>query len=213
MPANACRQWFSADLHFGHRNIIGYCARPYRDVEEMNAGLVARWNALVAPDDEVWVLGDVAMGKIDDSLSVIGRLHGELHLLTGNHDRCWPGHGEQAHEWERRYLDAGVSEIHHGARFVDVAATDGRTRRVLACHFPYEGDSQDIDRYPNARPDDHGDWLLHGHVHEVWRQHGRMLNVGIDGWGGVPVLADRLLDLIEAGERDLAPLPWNEVSR
>lgn len=211
MMVSMTRQWFSADLHFGHRNIIRYCDRPFDDVAHMNDALVERWNALVAPDDEVWVLGDVAMGKIDETLPYVSGLHGRLHLVTGNHDRCWPGHGDKADGWEPRYREVGFVHIHHGSRVVRVTATDGRSRDVLACHFPYEGDSQDIDRYPNARPVDHGDWLLHGHVHEVWRQHGRMINVGMDGWGGVPVSADDVLDLIDAGANDLAPLPWRPV--
>ena len=201
-------QWFSADLHIGHRNIIGYCARPFADVEGMNDGLVARWNAVVAPTDEVWVLGDVAMGRIALSLPVVGLLHGTKHLLTGNHDRCWDGDGTADPVWLERYVEAGFTTIVHGDVEITVTGDSGRAAVLRACHFPYEGDSQDEDRYPGARPDDDGRWLLHGHVHEVWRQSGRMINVGIDAWGGVPVAADTVLDLVEAGERVLAPLPW-----
>ena len=67
-------RWFTADLHFGHANIIRYCDRPWPDVDAMDRGLINRWNATVADDDEVWVLGDVAMGRIDDSLRLIGEL-------------------------------------------------------------------------------------------------------------------------------------------
>ena len=51
--------WFTADLHFGHANIINYSGRPYADVAVMNRALIDRWNAAVHPDDTVWVLGDV----------------------------------------------------------------------------------------------------------------------------------------------------------
>lgn len=37
---------------------------------------------------------------------------------------------------------------------------------VLACHFPYRGDSYDHDRYLAHRLADKGAWLLHGHVHK-----------------------------------------------
>jgi hypothetical protein len=33
--------WFTADLHLGHRNIVDYCNRPFRDVEAMNDALMA----------------------------------------------------------------------------------------------------------------------------------------------------------------------------
>jgi calcineurin-like phosphoesterase family protein len=204
-------QWFSADLHLGHENIIRYCDRPFRDVDEMNAGLVARWNTLVSPTDTVWVLGDVAMGRIALSLPRVAELNGRLVLLTGNHDRCWPGHGEQAQEWTDAYLDAGFAEVHHGTIDITVRADDGRSALVSACHFPYVGDSQDLDRHPGARPTDEGRWLLHGHVHEVWRQNGRMINVGIDAWGGVPVSAAAVLDIIETGEAEVPPLAWPDV--
>ena len=61
--------WFTSDLHFGHANIIEYSGRPFRDVDHMNRALIERWNALVQPADTVWVLGDVAMGRITDTLT------------------------------------------------------------------------------------------------------------------------------------------------
>jgi calcineurin-like phosphoesterase family protein len=36
--------WFTADLHLGHRNIIDYCNRPFRDVEAMNNARLTRGN-------------------------------------------------------------------------------------------------------------------------------------------------------------------------
>ena len=104
-------RWFTADLHFGHANIIRYCDRPWRDVDAMDRGLVDRWNATVADDDDVWVLGDVAMGRIDDSLTLVHELAGTKLLVPGNHDRCSPGRGERAAEWAERYRDAGFAEI------------------------------------------------------------------------------------------------------
>ena len=81
--------FFTADQHFGHRNIIGYCGRPFHGVGEMNAVMVANWNDLVGPHDTVHVLGDVAMGRREESMPLIGQLAGHKILYPGNHDRCW----------------------------------------------------------------------------------------------------------------------------
>lgn len=80
--------WFTADLHFGHANIISYSGRPFADATAMNQALIERWNASIHPDDTVWVLGDVALGRIDETLALVGELNGRKLLLTGNHDRC-----------------------------------------------------------------------------------------------------------------------------
>lgn len=74
---------------------------------------------------------------------------------------------------------------------------------VGACHFPYADNSGDVDRYGQHRLADRGGWLLHGHVHECWRQRGRMINVGMDVWDYAPVSADTIAALVEAGPADL----------
>ncbi|HRE00676.1 MAG TPA: metallophosphoesterase family protein [Ilumatobacteraceae bacterium] len=190
-------RFFTSDLHFGHANVIGYCGRPFHGVGQMNAAMVAAWNTVVGPDDEVWVLGDLAMGKLDESLQCAAQLVGRKHLVIGNHDRPFRGHGAA------RYEAVGF-ELHHG--HVELDMPNGVT--VVACHFPYTGDSHDVDRYDEHRPADEGRWLLHGHVHERWRQRGRMINVGVDAWGGYPVTDTHLATLIDAGEADLRPLVW-----
>jgi calcineurin-like phosphoesterase family protein len=51
-------KFFSSDPHFWHNNVIKYCMRPYTTVEEMNEDMVNKWNEVVAPEDEVYNLGD-----------------------------------------------------------------------------------------------------------------------------------------------------------
>lgn len=206
--------YYTSDLHFGHLNIIRFCDRPFAGVGAMDARLVQLWNETVTEDDTVWVLGDVALGSLGESLANIGRLHGHKILVPGNHDRCWEGDralrkGEpEARERRRareheRYLTAGFAEIHDRPEPVTV---DGRTFDLS--HFPYEGDSHGADRYVEYRLPDRGGWVVHGHVHDTWRQRGRQINVGVDAWGGRPVPAATVAALMADGPRDLEPLGW-----
>ena len=196
-------RWLTSDLHLGHTNIITYCERPFADVAEMNEAIVESWNAQVAPGDEVEVEGDVAMGKLTDTLPLVRRLNGRKTLRLGNHDRPHPLHGRRATGWAERYIDAGFEAI-----LPEVGRLRVGRHRVLACHFPYRGDSKENDRFVDARPSDTGEWLVHGHVHDTWRQRGRQINVGLDAWGGRLVHVDEIAALIDAGPCELARISW-----
>lgn len=200
----AVTTWFIADLHLGHRNIIDYCNRPFRDVDAMNSALVENWNETIGAEDTVWVLGDFALGKMDETLPLVGALHGRKILVAGNHDRCWAGHGHRADGWTDRYLEAGFDKIVQGSTHVDVGG-----RSVLVCHFPYRGDSRQHDRFIEHRPTDRGEWLLHGHVHDRWAQEGRMINVGVDATAYRPVDSRVIESIIRSGP---AQHPVSEAS-
>lgn len=191
-------RFFTADLHLGHANIIGYCERPWDSVEAMNEGLIERWNATVSPTDEVIILGDLAMGKIDQTLRLIPRLHGTKRLIPGNHDRCFKGYRdmEYAREWALGYEQVGLAVLSYGA----LASFNLGGRTVNACHFPYETDDRHADKYRQYHPHDTGTWLLHGHVHDAWLRRGHQLNVGVDVWDYAPVAEDWLIDIMTAAE-------------
>lgn len=76
-----------ADPHFGHKNIIQYCNRPFESVSEMDKALIDNWNKTVSNDDIIWVLGDFALTSRDYTKSIIKSLRGRKRLILGNHDR------------------------------------------------------------------------------------------------------------------------------
>jgi calcineurin-like phosphoesterase family protein len=160
----------------------------------MNRALIGRWNEVVGDDDVVWVLGDFALGRIAETLPLAGSLRGRKVLLAGNHDRCWHGHRRRVEEWTDRYLEAGFDDIVQGSSAMELGGTT-----VRLCHFPYRGDSHGQDRFLDHRPADLGDWLLHGHVHERWAQHDRMINVGVDAHHYRPISETEVAALIHAG--------------
>ena len=79
------RIFFTADTHWGHRNIIRYCQRPFADVDEMNEALITNWNSTIGKDDIVFHLGDFAMGGSAEWCRLLERLNGRIYLILGNH--------------------------------------------------------------------------------------------------------------------------------
>lgn len=80
------RLFFTSDTHFGHRNIIKYCERPFSCIEEMDDALIANWNRVVGKDDIIFHLGDFAMGGSAEWSRLLQKLNGKIYLILGNHD-------------------------------------------------------------------------------------------------------------------------------
>src|SRR3989304_2312958 len=75
--------WLIADTHFFHTNIGQYCDRPdgWQDL------IIENWNRFIQPGDIVFHLGDLALGKKEDTEALVPLLNGKLYLMRGNHDR------------------------------------------------------------------------------------------------------------------------------
>ena len=94
-------RYFTSDTHYGHQNIIRFCDRPYEHVDHMNVDLVNRAATLFDVGDELWHLGDVALGTLDHTLTHLARIAVDVTLVAGNHDRCHPYNGKRG----ERFVD------------------------------------------------------------------------------------------------------------
>lgn len=176
--------YITSDTHFSHARISELAGRPFESTWEMDAELIRRWNEAVAPTDVVLHLDDVALGPIAESLPLTAQLHGRKFLVPGNHDRVSPATQSRrtVERFTPLYERAGwtiLPEVVQGTR---------RGVRVLACHYPYAGDTQGTDRHNSHRPVDQGVALLHGHTHD--RENGPIghhFHVGIDAFGYAPI--------------------------
>ena len=83
---DADKVFFTSDTHFYHSNIIGFCNRPFKSVEEMNETLIKNWNSVVGEDDIVFHLGDFCLGGSVEWTDVLDKLNGKIYLIVGNHD-------------------------------------------------------------------------------------------------------------------------------
>ena len=76
------RTWVTADTHFGHQLMAKL--RPWDTIEEHDEAIIDNWNSLVAPQDRVYVLGDLCMSR--RHVGTISRCNGKKVLVKGNHD-------------------------------------------------------------------------------------------------------------------------------
>ena len=83
---NAEQTFFTSDTHFNHANIIRFCNRPFKDVEQMNEVMIANWNNVIGKDDTVFHLGDFCLGGAAEWTKILDRLNGKIYLIMGNHD-------------------------------------------------------------------------------------------------------------------------------
>ena len=98
------RYFFTADEHYGYKNIIKYCARPFASVEEMDEEIIKRHNAVVTAADTVIHVGDFTLGKSADADAYIKRLNGKHVFLKGSHDK-WLKNAQDI--WEREIEGRG----------------------------------------------------------------------------------------------------------
>jgi len=78
--------WFTSDTHFNHKNIIEYCKRPFKNVQQMNKVLIENWNKRVKKNDIIYHLGDFAFGNFEKIKKIREKLNGKIYLILGNHD-------------------------------------------------------------------------------------------------------------------------------
>lgn len=79
------------DTHFGHNNVIKYSGRPFTDSAEMDRQLIKNWNATVAKQDIVYMIGDFTLsGNKAYIAEIVAQLNGKIILVMGNHDRLKP---------------------------------------------------------------------------------------------------------------------------
>lgn len=55
--------FYIADMHFGHKNVIRYDNRPFDSIEEMDKAMITLWNETVGDNDVVYILGDFSWYK------------------------------------------------------------------------------------------------------------------------------------------------------
>ncbi len=170
--------FFTADTHFGHAGARALYRRPFASVADMDAAMVERWNAAVGQGDEVWHLGDFAIGlTASATTAVLGALNGRKHLVAGNNDP------------DGTTVQTGWASVRAYAE-IDV---DGAG--LVLCHYAFRTWRNMARGWRN----------LHGHSHGRLAPMTRQTDVGVDAWDFRPVTLAQIAGRRAKGAPNRAP--------
>jgi len=191
------KYWFSSDIHDSHVNSIRFTQRPFETIEEMMATIITNFNKKVRPEDVLYLLGDISLGKKESWANFLDSLVCKnVILILGNHDR-----------WNSIPKD----KILMAAESMRIRVY-GRT--LLLSHYPYRCSWFRAfwkRLHPSVRsikrPKDTGLWLLHGHDHRktpLCDYHPRQINVGVDAHNFNPVSIEEIIRIIQRQEGSIS---------
>ena len=160
-PKTGPRIWLTSDSHFGHKNIIEYSKRPFVSVEEMTEKLIANWNSVVQPEDEIYHLGDIFLCKKPEAEAILKRLQGKIHLIRGNHDKT-AEQLESSFVWVKDY---------HYLKVPDASHESGK-QGIVMLHYAMKVWNKSH----------HGTFHAYGHSHGTLPEdpNSRSMDVGLD---------------------------------
>lgn len=134
--------YFISDVHFGHKNCLAFDNRPFSDIESHDNAIISNWNNVVNIDDDVYILGDISWHNVTNTIEILKKLNGRLHLIIGNHDHAFLKNGQ--------FRNMFVEIAHY--KELDI----GNGVKVILCHYPlisYNGQFRKANIH------------LYGHVH------------------------------------------------
>ena len=204
--------WFTADLHLDHENIIRLCNRPFRSVGQMNAVLIDNINATVGEDDRLFILGDIARRDIGRHMSQI--VCRNVYFIIGNHD---PYHRTKGYDGIDR-------DLYNHFHAVDKAM-------MISSRLTHDAGVVDCEIYLHhyaclAWPKSfHGSWHLYGHTHAKLRDNplAFSMDVGVDAHDFKPLSIEQVAKFMRdrkrphgevlKAQRDLENPDWQEQDR
>ncbi|MCR4308205.1 MAG: hypothetical protein NUV80_06625 [Candidatus Berkelbacteria bacterium] len=176
--------YFTSDTHFFHKNIIGYCARPFGDVQHMNDIMVEKWNEKIDPIDTVYFLGDLSFSNEEKAVEIVTKLNGIKIWILGNHDK------KLVKQETLRTLFSSIHEYFETKEHFVYQNDEGQilefNQSLILFHYPIQ----------SWNGKNFGSWHLHGHTHKaVHIDTDLRLDVGVDGHNFYPWSIDEIRDL------------------
>lgn len=163
-------------MHFFHKNILKYTNRGslFRDVDEMNEGIIANWNSKIGFNDETYVLGDISFSGKEKTQNILNRLNGKIFVVRGNHDSKKRLLSFNRFEWVKSYYELLIPD----------ESVNGGKQMIVLSHFPF--------LVWNRMQ--HGTFHLYGHSHGnlKYDDGNRRMDVGLDTNNCMPYSYDEI---------------------
>lgn len=168
-------KYYTGDLHFGHNTVLKFDNRPFKDIDEMDRVLIDNWNSRITKNDQVYILGDLALHNEKPYSWYLSQLKGQKHLIVGNHDR--------------KLLKDSEAMQHFVSVDYYLELTDEKKRLIMS-HYP-------IAEWNGFYRES---YHLYGHIHnntkgvyQYMKQFDKALNVGCMINGYMPVTFNELI--------------------
>lgn len=174
----------------------------------MKEALIANWNECVGPEDLGIFVGDIFFyHNMKEMRETISRMNGKKILVRGNHD-------QKPIQMLRAGFDLCVDRmsISIGNEIVDI------------CHYPFQMPRWKYklivyknkfirlitrknrricpQKYYDRRPENRGQFLIHGHSHSPNKLRGRAIHVGVDAWNYKPINISQIESMIHQVKND-----------
>lgn len=79
--------WLSSDLHLNHFKEFLYVPRGFSSIEEHDEAIIDNINEVVAPEDTLYLLGDLMLGDNEEGARKLRQIQcKDIRVIRGNHD-------------------------------------------------------------------------------------------------------------------------------
>lgn len=82
-------EFYIADTHLGHENILKECRPQFESIEQMNATIIDNINRRTTRSDLLYIVGDFAFRSRTSPVEFLEAIKPKKILIVGNHDRDW----------------------------------------------------------------------------------------------------------------------------
>lgn len=174
--------YFTSDWHIGHDKEFIYKPRGFTNIFNHDTAIIEKCNQIVKPEDELWILGDLALGINEHEWNRIfyNIKCQNVHFIIGNHD---------TDKRIDKYIDEYGFELEGYANIIKYS----KKKRFYLSHYPTITDNFDDTIRSHTI-------CLYGHTHQktnFFNNNPYIYHVGVDSHDMYPVSIEQIIKNID----------------